>query len=311
MKNKEKNFLSAVIYVHNAENRIESFLQTIIAAMENFEYSEIICVNDHSIDNSVGLIKQVCKAISATSVSLVNMSYFHGLEMAMHAGVDLAIGDYIFEFDNVVLDFDQETIMKVYRRALEGYDIVSASSDKKEKITSRLFYQTFNFFTDSQYKMSTESFRILSRRMINRVSSVNKTVPYRKAIYAGCGLRSDNIKYNALNNVHISPNGKEKRYRSNLAVDSLIIFTKLGYRFSIVMTVLMMLTSLFMVVYSILVYATSHPVAGWTTIILFMSVIFLGLFAILTIVIKYLQLLIELIFKKKHYSFESIEKITK
>ena len=38
MGSKEKNFASAVIYVHNAENRIEEFLKTIIHEMEdNFE----------------------------------------------------------------------------------------------------------------------------------------------------------------------------------------------------------------------------------------------------------------------------------
>ena len=73
----------------------------------------------------------------------------------------------------------------------------------------------------------------------------------------------------------------------------------------------MMLISVFMIAYSIAVYATSHPVAGWTTIILFLAVAFLGLFGILTLVIKYLQLLVNLIFKRKHYSFESIEKLTK
>lgn len=47
MVNKEKNFASAVIYVHNAENRIENFLKMVIGVMEeNFEHSEIICVND-------------------------------------------------------------------------------------------------------------------------------------------------------------------------------------------------------------------------------------------------------------------------
>ena len=45
MLNKEKNFVSVVIYVHNAENRIEPFLDVIIKTMEeNFEHSEIICV---------------------------------------------------------------------------------------------------------------------------------------------------------------------------------------------------------------------------------------------------------------------------
>ena len=43
MENKEKNFISAVIYVHNAANRIERFLTTVINELEtNFEHSEII-----------------------------------------------------------------------------------------------------------------------------------------------------------------------------------------------------------------------------------------------------------------------------
>ena len=59
MENKEKNFASSIIYVHNAEKRIEHFLGTIINIMENnFEHSEIICVNDCSDDKSVELIKQ-------------------------------------------------------------------------------------------------------------------------------------------------------------------------------------------------------------------------------------------------------------
>ena len=53
MKNKEKNFISAVIYVHNAENRVKRFLNMIIRVLENnFEHSEVICVNDCSQDNS-------------------------------------------------------------------------------------------------------------------------------------------------------------------------------------------------------------------------------------------------------------------
>ena len=39
MENKEKNFVSAVIYVHNAQDRIEAFLRTIIEVMEDhFEH---------------------------------------------------------------------------------------------------------------------------------------------------------------------------------------------------------------------------------------------------------------------------------
>lgn len=311
MENKEKNFVSSVIYVYNAENRIDRFLHMIIGVMEeNFEHSEIICVNDSSDDESLSVIKTVCKDAKQTSVSVVNMSYFHGLEQAMNAGVDMAIGDFVFEFDNTILDYDADVIMQIYRRSLEGYDIVSASPDKREKFTSRIFYSVFDRFANISYKMTTESFRILSRRVINRISSMNKGILYRKALYVNCGLKTDNVKYKVLEAKPSYTDKKDRSYRSGLAVDSLILFTEVGYRFSMIMTALMMVMSLFVIAYSVIAYFTVNPVAGWTTTILFLSVCFFGLFGILTIIIKYLQLIVDMVFKRKHYSFESIEKLT-
>lgn len=310
--NREKNFASAVVYVHNAEERIEEFLRMIVQVMEdNFEHSEIICVNDASEDASVSVIKKVSQDVTVTSVSVINMSYFHGLELAMNAGVDMSIGDFVFEFDNTRIDFQKDIIMQIYRHSLEGYDIVSALPDKKEKFTSRLFYKVFDKFTDLSYHMETESFRVLSRRVINRIGAMNKTVPYRKAIYANCGLKTDTIKYSVTKEAGEKTDQKEKRYRSGLAADTLILFTDVGYRFSMGMTVLMMIMSVFMLSYSVITYCIAHPVKGWTTTILFLSIAFLGLFGILTVIVKYLQLLVDLVFKRKHYSFESIEKLTK
>lgn len=313
MKNKEKNFMSVVVYVHNAENRIDAFLKNIIEVMEeNFEHSEIICVNDDSIDASVEHIKELSKLAVNTSISVLNMSHYHGLETAMNAGVDLSIGDFVLEFDSTVLDYDKSEIMRVYRKSLEGYDIVSASPDKKQKLTSKIFYQVFNRFTTLSYKMYTESFRVLSRRVINRISSMNKTVPYRKAVYANSGLKTENIIYSVMvGNTTNNSDKEEKKYRVQLAIDTLILFTDVGYKFSISMTMFMMLMTVFMIIYSVVVYLTSNPVAGWTTTILFLSVTFFGLFGILTIIIKYLQILVDLVFKRKRYSFESIEKLTK
>lgn len=315
MNNKEKNFISAVIYVHNTENRIDCFLKTIIEVLnDNFEHSEIICVNDYSYDSSVEHIKRMSEPVEGINISILNMSYFHGLEMAMNAGVDLAIGDFVFEFDSTFLDFDKTDIMKIYKKSLEGYDIVSASPNKKQKLESRIFYHIFERFSKFSYKMCTESFRILSRRVINRISSMNKTIPYRKAVYANCGLNTVNLVYDIKGDTsreHEISGRPERKYRVHLAMDSLLLFTEVGYRFSVVMTAFMMMITLFMVVYSIAIYLLSNPIEGWTTTILFLSIAFFGVFGALTIIIKYLQILIDLVFKRKRYSFESIEKLTK
>lgn len=311
LENKEKNFVSAVIYVHNAEDQIENFLKIIIDLFEcNFDNSEIICVNDNSTDNSLNIIKNTSQSALSTSIFAVNSSFLHGLEAAMNAGVDLSVGDFIFEFDNTDLDFEKEEIMRVYYRALEGFDIVSAIPERKERFSSRVFYSIFDKFSNLPYQMHTESFRLLSRRAINRINSMNKVVPYRKVIYASQGLKTDSITYKPRKKIR-KQDKEELRYRFGLAVDSLVLFTAIGYRFSIFMTALMMAISAFMIVYSILIFITATPVAGWTTTIFFLSVAFFGLFGILTIVIKYMQLLVNLIFKRKHYTFEGIEKLTK
>ena len=93
-------------------------------------------------------------------------------------------------------------------------------------------------------------------------------------------------------------------------MDTLLLFTDVGYRLASGLSVLMMLIAIFMAVYSLVIYLSAVPVAGWTTTILFLSIAFVGLFALLAVIIKYLQILVELIFKRKQFTFESIEKVT-
>lgn len=310
---KEKNFVSAVIYVHNDSGRIADFLKAVAGVLEeHFEHAEIICVDDASDDGSAACIKECVPASGCISVSVLRMSYFHGLEMAMNAGVDLAVGDFIFEFDTAFMDFDRQEMMRIYKRSLEGYDIVSASADVSQGFASTSFYRLFDCFSGLSYQMRTVSFWILSRRAVNRVAGMNRTVPYRKAAYVNCGLKTDHMVYKTqpADSKQMPADKMERKYKKGLAVDVLILFTNAGYRFSAVMTVLMMLAAVFMTAYSIATYLGSSPTEGWTTTILFLSAAFFGLFGILTIIIKYLQLIVDLIFKRKRYSFESIEKLS-
>lgn len=310
MTNKEKNFMSAVLYVHNDEAVVAGFLRMVMGVLEtHFEHSEIICVNDYSQDGSVDIVRGISREAKSTTVTVLNMSYFHGTEAAMNAGMDLAIGDFVLEFDACVPDFAAAEIMRVYQRSLEGFDIVSASPDKKQRLTSNLFYRVFNKYTGYSYPLGTERFRVLSRRVINRISSMNKSVPYRKAVYANCGLKTANIRYPVTGGQAVREDAAQRKYRMDLAVNSMILFTGLGYRFAVTMTILMMVVAVVVAVYSAVVYLFSTPVAGWTTTIFFMSFAFFGLFGILTVIIKYLQILVDLVFRRRKYSFESIEKM--
>lgn len=310
ISNKEKNFISAVIYVYNNEKEIYEVLTKINEILkQNFNKYEIICVNDASTDNSAKQIEKFSKELENEVLSVVNMSYYQGMELAMNAGVDLAIGDFVYEFDNIMNDYKKEVIMDVYYKCLEGYDIVSASSKRNKTKTSSIFYKIFNAYSKMQYKLHTETFRILSRRAINRVHSMNKNIPYRKAIYANCGLKIYNMIY--------TPNNREKRIfnkqvqktRKETAINSLILFTDIGYKFSIVMSLIMTLMTIIVAIYTISIFITGTPVQGWTTTMLFLSFAFFGLFTIMAIIIKYLEILVNITFKKSKYTIESIDKL--
>ena len=302
-----------MVYINNAQDKVWAFLDMMIDVLSNnFENSEIIFVNDCSTDKSADLIREKAKEITNMTVSIVNLSYFHGLESAMAAGNSLSIGDFILEFDSVDVDYDPATIMSVYKKALEGNDIVNAVPKRKQKLSSKLFYTAMNIFSDQTIHMQTERFRILSRRVFNRIDDMNKTVPYRKFLYNNAGLRATSISYDvSAGDVLKAPTKRERKYRRKLATDALVLFTDVGYRLSAFMTLFMMVVAVVMAIYSITVYINATPVAGWTTTVMFLSVAFFGIFGVLAVMMKYLQLIMTTVFKRKQFTFESIEKLTK
>ncbi len=304
--NKEKNFASAVVYCFNDTAYIGSFMRE----LDNFLAStflkyEIIVVDDSSMDKSVEHIKQYVAHKEGLAVSILNMGFHQGLEASMNAGVNLAIGDFVFEFDSAYVDYDWKVVMDIYLHSLKGFDIVSARMDKKPRLTSRIFYRLFNYYARLQHEVGMETFRVLSRRAINRIHSITKTIPYRKAAYANCGLAVDTLIYKPI----CSSICKNKTGRMTLAVDSLILFTDVAYRTTLALACIMMLITLVMGIYAVVYKLMQNPVEGWTTTVGFIALGFCGLFVILAMVIKYLQTIVNLIFKRKDFLFESIVKL--
>ena len=96
-----------------------------------------------------------------------------------------------------------------------------------------------------------------------------------------------------------------------LAADSLVLYTDAGFKFSAGIALVMMALALVELVYTLVIFCTGQPIEGWTTTMFVLTLGFAGVFAILTVVIKYLSLLVDLVFKKQRYLIESIEKIQK
>ncbi len=308
--NKEKNFVSAVVYVRNNEKEIDKFIEELNKVLKNnFLKYEIIFVNDCSTDKSVDVIKDATKNLDTASVSIINMSFYQGKEIAMNAGVDLSIGDFVYQFDTVLIDYDPKIIFDIYKKSLEGFDIVNAVPNKKRKTTSKLFYKIFNNHANLSYKIDTETFQIMSRRAINRIYTINKTVPYRKAIEAGSGLKMANFEYKITTNINYKIDKALQKERRKTAVNSLILFTDVSYKITLTLSLIMVALIIFTGCYTVFMFLSGVAIKGWTTTMLFLTLGFFGIFLIFTIIIKYLSIILNLVFKKTDFLVESIEKI--
>lgn len=312
--NKQKNFVSCIIYLHNEEERVRDFLGRVCDVMqENFEKYEIICVNDGCTDGTKEEIKRfLADREEKQIISVINLSYYQGMESAMNAGCDLAVGDFLFEFDKCEPDFESDLIMEIYRRALEGYDVVAAAPKNGTSFFSKMFYAIYNWGNDYQSKLRRESFRIVSRRAVNRVNQMNVYIPYRKAMYMNCGLKTDTIVYDNPKTKHRNVNREERGMRSTLAVDTFIIFTDVCEKISMLVSIILFGALLIMfgyLVYSI--FSAVRPVEGWLSIMSLMSFGFFMLSVIMTLIFKYLSVILNMSFKKQRYVIEGVEKLTK
>lgn len=315
MRNKEKNFVSCVIYLHNEGKRIGEFLELVCGVMrENFEKYEIVCVNDGCVDDTVEQVraflereKEPCRPV----VSLINLSFYQGMESAMNAGRDLAVGDFLIEFDTCEPDFESSLIMDVYRRALEGVDVVAAAPRFGIPLSSRLFYMVYNWGNRSREKIERERFRLISRRAINRVNQMNTYIPYRKAMYMNCGLKVDTIHYDNKEPAKKHKNREEWGNQRALATDTIIIFTNVLEKLSLAVSVVLLGALLVMfgyLVYSI--FSKTRPVEGWLSIMSLMSFGFFMMSVMLTLILKYLSVILNMGFRRQRYVIEGVEKLT-
>lgn len=311
---KEKKFISLVVYLHNVEDYIKYFMKSVVPVCEkHFQEFEIVCVDDGCTDKTVEKLKEYLEENSTGAmVNVIHMSFFQGIESAMNAGRDIAIGDFVYEFDDVFVDYDPDILMTVYEKMLAGSDIVAASSKGKLRFTSRIFYALYNLTSYSNNKIGPETFRIVSRRAINRIKSMGQYIPYRKAVYSNCGLKMSTMHYDSRDVTARVKNKTVASERTALALDSFIYFTNALERISMIICGLFLLVIVGVGVYIISdVFNANKPVEGWLSTMGFLALGFFGVFALLTIILKYLSVILNLIFKQQRYLVADIEKVVK
>ncbi len=303
---KEKLFFSMVVYVHNAEQNIAAFLQESLAYLNaRFERFEVILVNDASQDQTLKVIEQAAQEES--HLSIINLAWRHGHELAMLAGSDLAIGDMVLELETTIRDYEFSLIDQMLEQALKGTDIVTANPSKKINFFSALFYAVFNRISFVPITLKTERLRLISRRALNRVLASKEKVRFRKIIFQLSGFSFKELAYEPSHTIKRIAAEKRFGQRLETAIEILLIYSNIGSRLCFYIAMFFLLLSMAIGTYAILIFINlATVVEGWTTLMLVLSTGFSGLFIVLGILAKYVALIMTEVRKKPLYVVKSV-----
>ena len=124
------------------------------------------------------------------------------------------------------------------------------------------------------------------------------------------GLKTTTIVYSGINySRHLKKHAITSE-RTGLALDSFIYFTNVLEQLSAIISGVFLAVTVGAGIYILVdFFSDTKIVEGWVSIMGFMALGFFGVFMLLTIILKYLSVILGLIFKHQKYLIADIEKL--
>ena len=262
--------ISVVIPVFKAENCLEELYLRLKSSLESITNDyEILMIEDCGRDGSWPIILELSSRDS--KVKGIQFSRNFGQHYGITAGLDYSKGDWVVIMDCDLQDRPEE-IPNLYRKASEGFDMVvgrrlSRQDTLFKKLSSKLFYIIFSYFTGTKIDNRIGNFGIYSRKVIKNINRLREQNRSFGLFALWVGFRRIEIDI-----AHARrPYGKSSYtllLLIDLAINSIVAHSNKLLLISVKLGLLLSATSLsyaFWLVLEYLVWAT--PPAGWTSLI--------------------------------------------
>ena len=172
--------LSVVAPVYKCGDCIPELHRQLVAALEPIGSFEIILVNDGCPANSWEAVRTV--AAADRRVKGINLSRNFGQHYAIAAGLHHSRGNWVVVMDADLQDRPFE-IANLYRKALDGFDIVYALREERrdrwtKRMISHAFSVVYNLLSDVRIDPRACNFSIASRQVIDdycRLKELNRS----------------------------------------------------------------------------------------------------------------------------------------
>lgn len=271
--------LSVVVPMYNEEGIAHQFFERMQGVRKIFferfgvksEEIEVLFVNDGSSDRTFEILKMICE--ENQGYSLINLSRNHGHQITITAGIDIAKGDAVAVIDGDLQD-PPETIADLYAKHLEGFDVVYAVRKKRDGetffklFTAKLFYRLLKKLTNVNIPVDTGDFRIMSRRVVNVLTSMKERHRFIRGMISWIGFPQTGLEYER----HERFSGETKYTLSKMikfAFDGITSFSAVPLRLA---SYLGIFTAFIGFLYSLeIIYVkafTNSTIPGWSSIVI-------------------------------------------
>ena len=198
---REKNLLSIVVPVFNEEESITETvtrLQKLRADLAQEINVELIFVDDGCKDKTLAHLRSFAEHNS--NVKVISLSRNFGHQIAITAGIDLALGDYVAVIDGDLQD-PPELIADMYRKALTGFDVVYGKRRTRagetifKKVTAAGFYRLLNYMCEIDMPTDTGDFRLMSRKVADAFKQMRERHRFVRGMVPWLGYKSVPLEY--------------------------------------------------------------------------------------------------------------------
>lgn len=289
-------FVSVVAPIRNDAEIIIDFITDVMKVLEeNYTNYELVLVDDGSSDGSIEIITNSLTHHSC--VRLICLSRHFGVELAISAGLDSAIGDFVVVMlpneDPPAEIPDMVSICKSGTGIVTGVRITRSGDPYWSRIGAKTFYWYVNKIVELNIPENSTLFRVLSRQAVNAITQVRDRYRYIRLISNYIGYSQTEYKYTTINRAN------RKTHRSlkqsiNLAVDLVVANSAHPLRIVSFIGLIAGLLNLLYITYVIGIYIFKEQVAeGWATTNFQSAVMFFFIFVILTVLSEYVGRILE------------------
>jgi polyisoprenyl-phosphate glycosyltransferase len=262
--------ISIIIPTYNEEDNIQLIYESVKREFDRLAYHfEMIFIDDASTDNTLQQIKQLVS--KSTNVRYISFSRNFGKESAMLAGLQHVQGEAVIIMD-ADLQHPPSLIPDLVKGWEDGYDQVIARRNRSgekpiRKFLSSAYYRIINKVVDVKLEDGVGDFRLLSRRAVHAVLSLDEGARFSKGLFSWIGMAQKIVDYENVPR----KNGKTKwslLKLLNYGLDGIVSFNNRPLRICFYTGALILLLS---IIYSIIIFVqillNGIKVPGYFTII--------------------------------------------